>query len=49
MSANFDAIVVFLIYGEFGTIQKLDSGRLACKTQIFINSHFLSYKNWKQN
>ena len=32
MSANFDAIFVFLIYGEFGAIQKLDSGRLVCKT-----------------
>ena len=46
MSANFDVIVIFLIYGQFGAIRrKPDSGRAACKTYIFISGNFLSYKN----
>ena len=45
MSANCDVIVIFPIYGQFGAIQKLDSGRTVCKTCIFINSNLLSYKN----
>ena len=49
MSANFDFIVIFLIYGRFGAIRKPDSGRIVCKIYIFIDSNFLSYKNWKQN
>ena len=47
MSANFDATVIFLIYGQFGAIQKPDSGDMVCKT--FIISFLLSYKNWKRN
>ena len=47
MSANFDAIVIFLIYGRSGAIRKPDSGRIVCKIYIFIDSNFLSYKNWK--
>ena len=43
--ANCDVIVVFPIYGQFGAIQKPHSGRIVCKTYIFINSNFLSYKN----
>ena len=49
MSANCDVIVVFPIYDQFGAIWKPDSGRIVCKTYIFINSDHLSYKNWKQN
>ena len=45
MSADCDMIVVFLIYGQFGAIRKLDSGCIVCKTYIFINSNLLSYKN----
>ena len=45
MSENCDAIAIFLIYGQFGGIGKLDSGRIVCKAYIFINSHLLSYKN----
>ena len=37
------------IYGQFRVIWKPDSRRIVCKTYIFINSNFLSYKNWKQN
>ena len=49
MSKNSDVIVIFPIYGQFGSIQKPDLGVIACKTYIFINSNFLSYGNWKQN
>ena len=49
MSRNWDVIVIFPIYGQFGLIRKPDSGRIVCKTYIFINSNLLSYKNWKQS
>ena len=49
MLGNCDIIVIFPIYGQFGAIQKPDSGRMVCKTYIFINNNLLSYKNWKQN
>ena len=45
MSENCDVIVIFPIYGQFGAIRKPDSGRIVCKTYIFINSNLLSYKN----
>ena len=40
MLTNFDVIFVFLSHGQFGAIQKLDSGRIVCKTKIFINDNF---------
>ena len=49
MSANCDAIVIFLIHGQFGAIKKLISGRIVWKNYIFINSDLLCYENWKQN
>ena len=48
MSGNCNIIVIFPIYGQFGAIWKPDSGRIACKRSILINSHLLSSKNWKQ-
>ena len=45
MSTNRDVIVIFPIYGQFGAIRKHDSGRIVCKTYIFIKSNLLSYKN----
>ena len=45
MSPKCDVIVLFLIYGQSGAIRKPDSGRIVCKTYIFINSNFVSYKN----
>ena len=45
MSANYDVIVIFLIYGQFGAIRKPDSACTVCKAYIFINSNLLSYKN----
>ena len=44
ISANFDLIVIFSIYGQFGAIRSLDSGRRVCKTYTFINSNLFSYK-----
>ena len=49
MLENGDVIVIFLIYGQFGAIQKPDCGCIVCKTYIFINSSLLFDKNWKQN
>ena len=49
MSKNCDVIVIFPIFSQFGAIWKPDSGRIVCKTYVFINSNLLSYKNWKQN
>ena len=49
MSKNCDFIAMFSIYGQFGAIRKPDSGPIIFKTQIFINSSLLSYKNWKRN
>ena len=48
MPANYDFIILFPIYGQFGAIGKPDSRRIVCKTYVFINSNLLSYKNWKQ-
>ena len=45
MLENRDVTVIFPIYGQFGTIRKLDSGHIICKTYVFINSDLLSYKN----
>ena len=42
-------IVTLLLLDQFGAIRKPDSGRIICKTYIFINSNLSSYKNWKQN
>ena len=45
MSENCGVIVIFPISGQFGAIWKPDSGRIVCKTYIFIKSNLLSYKN----
>ena len=47
MLANCDVIVIFLIYDQFGTIQKPDSRHIVCKTYICDNSNLLSCKNFK--
>ena len=41
ISANFDVILIFTIYGQFGAYRKLDSRYIV----IFINSNLLPYKN----
>ena len=45
MSGTCHVIFIFQIYGQFGAIQKPDSGCLVSKTYIFINTNLLSYKN----
>ena len=45
MSANYDVIVIFQIYDQFGAIRKPYSGRIVCKSYILINRNLLSYKN----
>ena len=49
MSKNYDVVVIFPLYDQFGAIQKSDSGRMVYETYISINSNLLSYKNEKQN
>ena len=39
MSENYDVIVNFPIFAQFGVIQKPDSGRTASKTYIFVSSN----------
>ena len=45
MSENYDVIVIFPIYNQFGATRKTDSGRIVCKTYSYINSNLLSHKN----
>ena len=49
MPKNCEVIAIFPIYSQFAAIGKPDSGRIVCKSYIFINGNLLSYKNWKQN
>ena len=44
ISKNYDVTVIFLLYGQSGAIQKLDSERIVYKTYISINNNLLSYK-----
>ena len=48
MLEKWDVIAIFSIYSQFGAIRKPDSGRIACKTYIFISDNLLFYKKWKQ-
>ena len=47
MSENCDIIAIFSIYGQFGAIQKPDSGRTVSKTYIFINSNLFVLQKLK--
>ena len=42
---NCDVIAIFPIYDQFGAIWKPDSGRIVCKTYIFINNNLSSHKH----
>ena len=44
ISALCDVIAFFPVYGQFSTILKPDSGRMACNFFILFNSNPLSYK-----
>ena len=45
MSKNCNVIVIFRIFGQFGAVQRPDSGHRASKRYVFSNSNLLSYKN----
>ena len=45
MSEKCDVIVIFEIFGQFGTVRRLDSGQRVCKSYVFINSNLLPYEN----
>ena len=45
MPENYDVIVIFWIFGQFGAIQRPDSGHRVCKNYVFSNSNLLPYKN----
>ena len=44
MSEICDPIAIFLIYDQFGAIQKPNSKPMVCKTYIFFNSNLLTLK-----
>ena len=45
MSENCDVIVIFVIFYQFGAIRRAASGNRVCKSFVFSNNNFLSYKN----
>ena len=45
MLTNIDVSVIFLIYGQFGAIRKLDSRLMVYNTYIFSNSNLLFSKS----
>ena len=45
MSGNYDVIVIFRIFDQFGADRMPDSGHRVCKNYVFSNSNLLSYKN----
>ena len=46
---NSGIIIILPLKVHFGAIRNSESGCMICKTNISINSSFLSYKNWNQN
>ena len=49
LSENCDVSAIFPFCNQSGAIWKLDSGCIACKTYILINSNYLSYKTENRN
>ena len=47
MSANFEAIIIILIYGRFWVIRKPISEHMICNSYIFIKKNLLSHKELK--
>ena len=45
MSENCDVIVIFPIFGQFGAVQRPDSGHRVCKSYACSNSNLSYYKN----
>ena len=48
MLENYDVIVIFRIFDQFGAVRRPDFGHKVCKSYVLSNSNFLPYKNWKQ-
>ena len=44
MSEDFDVIVIFQIFGQFGAVRRPDSRHRVCKSYVFSNSNLFSYK-----
>ena len=45
MPENCDVIVIFQFFGQFGAVQRPDSGHRVCRNYVFSNSNLSSYKN----
>ena len=45
MSENCDVIVTFRFSCYFGAVRRPDCGHRVCKSYVFSNDNFLSYKN----
>ena len=48
MSENYDVIVIFQIFGQFGATRRPDSGHRVCKSYVFSNRN-LFFKNKTEN
>ena len=48
MSKNCDAIIIIRIFGQFGAVQRPDSGHKVCKSYFSTNNNLLLWENWKQ-
>ena len=49
MPENYDVIVFFWIFAQFGVVERTESGRRVYKSYFFSKNNLLPYKNWKQN
>ena len=49
MSASYDIIFIFAIYGQCVVLRKSDSGSIVCNTYIVIKRNLSPYKDRKQN
>ena len=45
MFENCDVIVIFQISGQFGAVQRPDSGHRVCNSYVFSNSNLFSSRN----
>ena len=45
MSENCDVIVFCRIFDQFGAVRRPYSGHRVCKSYVFSNSNFFSYKS----
>ena len=45
MLENYDIIVIFQIFGQFGAVRRPDSVHRVCKSYVSSNRKLLSYKN----